>query len=320
METLLLLTYAAICVVVFKVFRIPLNKWTVPTAVLGGMVLVGAIVFAMNYNHPYSGLTRQYFFTTPIIPDVAGTVISVEARGNEPLQQGDVMFRIDPAPFQDRVADYQAQLVSASEDLARARALAERQVGNQRDVDLAQAQVDEITARLAEARFKLERTVVRAPTDGYLTQFMLQPGMRALPMPLRPVAVFLHQREPVFVGWFRQNSLLRLEIGNAAEVAFDAIPGRVFQATVEEVLPALREGQLQPSGDLMAEAPAAGMPGRVPVVLRVTDPDFDDYHDKLPGGSFAQSAVYSDHLAALAVIRRILLRMSAWLNYLFPIH
>jgi hypothetical protein len=36
METLMLLTYAALCIVVFKVFRIPLNKWTVPTAVLGG--------------------------------------------------------------------------------------------------------------------------------------------------------------------------------------------------------------------------------------------------------------------------------------------
>ena len=35
METLMLLTYAALCIVVFKVFRIPLNKWTVPTAVLG---------------------------------------------------------------------------------------------------------------------------------------------------------------------------------------------------------------------------------------------------------------------------------------------
>ncbi len=37
METLMLLTYAALCIVVFKVFRIPLNKWTVPTAVLGGI-------------------------------------------------------------------------------------------------------------------------------------------------------------------------------------------------------------------------------------------------------------------------------------------
>ena len=40
METLMLLAYAALCIVVFKVFRIPLNKWTVPTAVLGGIALI----------------------------------------------------------------------------------------------------------------------------------------------------------------------------------------------------------------------------------------------------------------------------------------
>ncbi len=50
METLMLLTYAALCIVVFKVFRIPLNKWTVPTAVLGGIALIGAVIFGMNYN------------------------------------------------------------------------------------------------------------------------------------------------------------------------------------------------------------------------------------------------------------------------------
>lgn len=35
MDILLILTYSALCVFIFKVFRIPLNKWTVPTAVLG---------------------------------------------------------------------------------------------------------------------------------------------------------------------------------------------------------------------------------------------------------------------------------------------
>ena len=40
MDLLLILTYTAICIVIFKVFKIPLNKWTVPTAVLGGIFLV----------------------------------------------------------------------------------------------------------------------------------------------------------------------------------------------------------------------------------------------------------------------------------------
>ena len=37
MDLLLILTYTALCVVAFKVFKIPLNKWSVPTAALGGV-------------------------------------------------------------------------------------------------------------------------------------------------------------------------------------------------------------------------------------------------------------------------------------------
>ena len=44
MDLLLILTYTGLCVVVFKVFRIPLNKWTVPTAILGGVVIIGALL------------------------------------------------------------------------------------------------------------------------------------------------------------------------------------------------------------------------------------------------------------------------------------
>jgi len=65
MELLLMLTYAAICVAIFKIFRIPVNKWTLPTAVLGGIFLIGLILLVMNYNHPFSANARIYFATTP---------------------------------------------------------------------------------------------------------------------------------------------------------------------------------------------------------------------------------------------------------------
>jgi hypothetical protein len=44
MELLLILTYSAICVAVFKIFRIPVNKWTLPTAVLGGIFMTSCAI------------------------------------------------------------------------------------------------------------------------------------------------------------------------------------------------------------------------------------------------------------------------------------
>ena len=76
MDLLLILTYAAICWTVFKVFRIPVNQWTLATAVLGGVFLIGALLLLMSYNHPYSSDGRIYFTSTPVIPVVGASSVS----------------------------------------------------------------------------------------------------------------------------------------------------------------------------------------------------------------------------------------------------
>ena len=113
METLLLLTYTAIMTVIFKVFQVPLNKWTVPAAALGGVVLVGTLVFAMNYNHPHSRNGIIGFVTAPIVPDARGLVNEVPAKPNVEVKKGDVLFKIDPTPYQAVVDQKKAALDAA---------------------------------------------------------------------------------------------------------------------------------------------------------------------------------------------------------------
>lgn len=319
MDLLLILTYTSICVVIFKVFKIPLNKWSIPTAVLGGVILIGALVFLMNYNHPYSEISREYVVTTPIVPAVSGTVVSVSARPNVEIKQGDVLFNIDPVPFQARVDSLTAQIELARTDAERARKLLVSNNISQRDAEAAFTRLANLEGQLETAQYELDQTTVRAPTDGYVTQMTLRPGIRAVSFPLRPVLVFVNKESLYFVGWFRQNSLLRLTPGDDAEVAFDGIPGRVFSGTVTSILPALAEGQVQASGDLVSPM-RAPYPGRIGVRIEITDPDFEEFRDRVPGGAYAQAAVYSKHFHHVAIMRKILLRMSAWMNYLFPFH
>lgn len=117
MDLLLILTYAAICVVIFKVFKIPLNKWTVPTAVLGGIVLLGTLLLLMNYNHPYSRFAREYFVTVPINPLVTGKVVEVAVMPNVPIREGEVLFRLDPRPFESALIQKQAALKAAEQEV-----------------------------------------------------------------------------------------------------------------------------------------------------------------------------------------------------------
>lgn len=319
MELLLIGTYTAICVAIFKLFRIPLNKWTVPTAFLGGVVIIGALLLLMNYNHPYSEVVREYYATTPIIPQVRGRVIEVPAEPDAPLKKGDVLFKIDPEPFRFEVEGIEARLVAARKESERAQNLFEKGAGSERDLEIARANVENLESQLEDAEFNLDQTTVTAPTDGVVTQLILRPGMMALPFGSAPVMTFIHKAPRRVVGWFRQNSLLRLEAGNEAEVAFDAVPGVIFKAKVGRLLPAIAEGQLQPTGTLIT-FPREQVPGREAVYIEITDPAFDEYRDKLPSGLYGQAAVYTHHFHHLAMMRRILLRMAGWMNYVFPMH
>src|SRR4030095_2831126 len=107
MEILLTLTYVALCYATFKLFKIPVNQWTLATATLGGVFGLSLLFITMAYNHPFSTNARIYCTVTPIIPSVKGRVIEVpvEDRTNRHLEAGEVLFKIDPKPYEYVVAE-----------------------------------------------------------------------------------------------------------------------------------------------------------------------------------------------------------------------
>ncbi len=376
MELLLALTYVAFCYAIFKIFRIPVNQWSLATAALGGIVGITLLLLVMNYNHPFTTNARIYFAATPVLPGVKGRVTDVPVQSNASLKAGDVLFRIDPKPYQYTVDQKRAQLAEAEQtvrqlkasldeataDLARSKAqlqlaldtynrqreLFERKVIAQATLDTAQrnyetsqqttvgAQAVEERARLAytseiggvnptvarlraelgDAEYDLEQTTVRAPTSGFVTQLALRPGMYVVPAPLRPVMVFIHteQRDRVFGAAFQQNSLQRVNAGDEAEIAFDAVPGRVFKGRVREILDAIAAGQLQATGMLQDFGARIEGGSRAVALIELVD-DISTY--QIPLGAAAQVAIYTGHFEHLALLRRILLRMRSWENYVF---
>ncbi|MFC3873705.1 biotin/lipoyl-binding protein [Neisseria musculi] len=115
---MLLLIYSSICIFIFKVFRIPLNKWTVPTAILGGVVMLTGMLLVMNYNHPYTRAGSQYYISTPIIPNIRGRVVEVaDIKPNQLVKKGDVLFKIDPTPYQAAVDLRKAELADAESSI-----------------------------------------------------------------------------------------------------------------------------------------------------------------------------------------------------------
>ncbi|MCI0742510.1 MAG: HlyD family secretion protein [Gemmataceae bacterium] len=297
------------------------------TAVYVGIFVIGFLLLMMNMYHPYTKDSRFYTFTTPIVPQVRGMVVDVPVRDNEPLKQGDVLFKIDSRPYEFELQRLKSEQAAAEQEekyakieLDRAIRLAKQKAGPEKDVDKwraeadrAAANIDRVKAQIADAEFNLSETVVKAPTDGIVTQVQLRPGMMAVPLPLRPVMVFVHNDNTPFIASFPQNCIHSIESGNEAEIAFDSIPGKVFRGKVKAMLPAMAQGQLSPTGSLI-DFSIPWRSGRVAFVIDIED-DLSQY--SLPAGSAAQTAIYTHHFHPLSLLRKVLLRIRSWENYLF---
>jgi multidrug resistance efflux pump len=373
MDLLLILTYAAFAYAIFRVFKIPVNGYSLLTAALGGIALLSALLLGMNYNHPFTSEARFYFNTTPIVPGVSGVVTEVPVKGNTHIKTGEVLFRIDPAPFENAVKAKEAVLADAVQTTHQLRATADaaqkklesaladrdgaldvyerskkliaegviaqiqfektknnynaaeataQSAKSEADRALLQAEavvkgvntdVARLQAELDTAKFNLEQSVVRAPTDGMVQQNFLRPGMYAASLPLRPVMIFLHDEKPKFAAAFLQNSAQRIEQGSEAEFILPAVPGRFFKGKVVVGGAYIPQGQLQPSGNLVDPEQIKGE-GRILVVIEPAE-DLSKY--LIVPGSTAQVAVYTHHMKHLDILRKVLLRMKSWTNFIF---
>lgn len=423
--------YALICWLVFVKFKlVPVTTYSVCTAIFIGAGGLLVLFIALSIFHPSSNDGRLYAPVVQIVPAVRGTVVDVPVEANKPVKKGDVLFRIDPQPFQYEVDRLRASLAGKNskfaqlaEQLAAAEAATRqaranlvasestydrqlreeyeragsqvRQVkerltlargqfdraktgmaggaASQAEYDraetnfkstqqeFAQAEADERIAAeklksgsasleavrqalaqaeaaerkvrtefnaqidgqnpevretavmLEKARYDLDQTTVRAPTDGYVPQNVLRPGMMAVPVPFKPLMMFVVDEKPTLVATYPQRVISDIKPGMPAEAVFKQYPGRTFKVKVRRVLTAVREGELDASGQILTATPEHA-PGYIPVVFDY-DEDVTDLH--LPVGAQASIAVYTDRVHALSILRKIILRIHSWENYVF---
>jgi multidrug resistance efflux pump len=115
---------------------------------------------------------------------------------------------------------------------------------------------------------------------------------------------------------FGQNELHQVEAHNEAEITLDTYPGRVIKAHVDSIIWAQGQGQLEASGDL-PKTTFVPPPGRFPVKLVVADSDKAVF---LAAGARGAAAIYTEHLAIIHIIRKVLLRVQSYFDYVIIKH
>ena len=161
--------------------------------------------------------------------DVSGFVSEVDVQDNQLVHKGDVIFRIDQARFELALRQAQAQITSAQAALDMAKSdlelyqkLGDGSVTRQKiqqtetTVQQAEAALDEATVARDTAQLNLDRSVVRAPVNGILTNFSLQPGNY---VGAGTAVTALIDRDSYYIaGYFEENKLDRIKVGDVALV------------------------------------------------------------------------------------------------------
>jgi multidrug resistance efflux pump len=388
MELILLGIYSYFAWLVYFKFKwLPWNFVTQVITITIPIVGLTLLILLLNIVAPSSHDVRVINYVVPVIPRITGRVTEVPIEANRPIKKGDVLFKIDPVPFELAVKAAEGnlgmlrgklltaeanqrtlgeQLNSASGQVAALRAqlgllrmrleqyteLSATGAGNRFDLEQAQAQVAELEGQLAsslanqaqvreklaaktsdgvqdevaqvtaqiaqaqaqlgDAQWNLDQTVYYAPADGTVVSLALRPGAVATQMPMLPVMTFVEDEQWI-LAIYHQNEVRKIKPGQEAEVAFKMYPGRVVKLKVDSIMWATAQGQL-PIGGVSTTAGIAPIPpNALAVRLLVDEKDKDLF---LAAGAHGAGAVYTDSGKAIHILRKIILRIGAKLDWL----
>ena len=389
MEAILLGIYAFFVWLIFiKLKWLPWNTGTQVIVVIIPIVGMAALILLLNIFAPSSSDLRVVKYAVPVVSQVRGRVIEVPVEeGNRPVKTGDILFRIDPTPYQLEVDMLQAQLVGTQgsqreleeqaagaqakidESLNKAREvsarlnltlkrveqyreLAKSGAGSRFDLETAEAdaleqqnqlegaraaeqqaraslrqvqqklaarvkgefsQVAQTRAQLETAKWNLEQTTTRSPCDCYVINLQLRPGGFVGQVAASQVMTLVEAGGQV-VAFYNQNELHQVQPGNEVEFALKTLPGRIIKGKVDSVIWAQGQGTFLPSGNLPSSLAVQNQPaGKFAVKFDVAEKDRELL---LAAGAAGDAAIYTDHLHAVHIIRKVIVRVGSYLNYL----
>jgi multidrug resistance efflux pump len=308
----LLNLYLVILFILVKMKIVPFNLFWKCSPLIVLLLLMFGLFIPMGWGAP-QGPALVVRNSVAIVPDVAGEVTDVPVVANKPLKAGDVLFKIDPTPYQSQLGALAAQLKFEELRLSQMEQLQFSDSGRAFDVQQRQASVDQLKAQVEGAKWNLEKTVQVAPADGYVTNVGLMKGARVANLPLSPVMAFIDTSQTVVGVEIQQIFTRYIEPGQDVEITFKFFPGQVFTGKVVALLDATSSGQVQASGAAVTPRQIVAAPFAVRVKL-----DDSKVAASLPAGTVGAAAIYTPHIKPSHIIRKVILRQIAYVNYVNP--
>jgi membrane fusion protein (multidrug efflux system) len=205
-----------------------LRSWPAIVGLISILAAVAAGYAYWHYATLYPSTDNAYVQANivQIAPQASGLVTEVNAKEFTAVKSGDVLARLDPAPFQAALKAAEAKLTLAQQQ---ATGPAAQSAAAKANVDQAQAGVD-------EARLQLDHATIKAPIDGIIGKVRIRPGSIA------KAGMSLFPLIDTSKWWvdanFKETDLARIEPGQKATITIDLFPSHEFNGEVEAVSPA----------------------------------------------------------------------------------
>ncbi|CAL78401.1 putative multidrug resistance membrane protein (MFP family) [Bradyrhizobium sp. ORS 278] len=262
-----------------------LGRVAVTAAAVAAAILVGTYLWGYYMKAPWTRDGRVRADIVQVAPDVSGFVTEVLVRDNQPVHQGDVIFRIDRARFKLAlqqadavVAGRLATLNQANADLDRYRSLTTEAVSQQKQEQVlatqqqAQASYDQALADQAVAKLNLERSDVHAPVNGVITNMDVRPG--AYVSAGKGVMALVDTDTLHVEGYFEETKLPRIRVGAPVRIRLMGT-GEVLTGHVESIAAGIEDRDRAEGASLLANVTPTfnwvRLAQRVPVRIALDD-------------------------------------------------
>jgi RND family efflux transporter MFP subunit len=255
----------------------------VPVEVTITKVRRGSIV--QRVSAPGSLVARR---ESHIGPQVRGTIERIHVSEGDRVEEGDVLFEIDPTPYEVALRQAEAGLdLARSErhqleaDLARARELLSKEVMSEQaierlvtSVEVAHARERQAAEAVARARQNLDWTVVRAPYAGSVAARLADEGTTALDQP-QTVVIVLQETDVLEArAGIPESQLLMVNLGDPALLHVEGIPEPILtevSAVSDTIDPSTRTYLVKMLVDNSDRRLKAGIFVRVEIVPRAKE-------------------------------------------------
>jgi multidrug resistance efflux pump len=163
---------------VFSQFKLVRWGWlSGAISVFAGLFILAIFLALFNYLTP-SGRVTVAGQVVEVTPNVTGQIVAIPVRPNLPVKAGDVLFQIDPAPFQYKVTQLQASLSAAKQQVEILKSNYEQATAN-------------VTGLVAQVKFSTQRNadIQKLAAEGANTQFQAEDRQNQYETALAQLAV-----------------------------------------------------------------------------------------------------------------------------------